>query len=70
MTKRLLFLLVSLGFFGFAVAQEDASSSSEVAVEQTEDENDAEPEEVVVVGSRIARSEYEVAQPITIIYGE
>ena len=70
MTKRLFLLLVSLGFFSVAFAQEDASASSEVAVEQAEDEDDAEPEEVVVVGSRIARSEYEVAQPITIIYGE
>jgi len=70
MTKRLLLLLVSLGFFSFAFAQEDASASSETAVEQAEDENDAEPEEIVVVGSRIARSEYEVAQPVTIIYGE
>ena len=70
MTKRLFLLLVSLGFFSIAFAQEDASASSEVAVEQAEDEDDAEPEEVVVVGSRIARSEYEVSQPVTIVYGE
>ena len=70
MTKRLLLLLVSLGFFSFAMAQEDASAASDAAVEQAEDEDDAEPEEVVVVGSRIARNEYDVAQPVTIIYGE
>ena len=39
-------------------------------VEVSEDEDEAEPEEVVVTGSRIARSEYEVSQPVTIIYGE
>ena len=70
MTKRLFLLLVSLGFFNIAFAQEDVSASSEVALEQAEDEDDAEPEEVVVVGSRIARSEYEVSQPVTIVYGE
>jgi len=70
MTKRLLFLLISLGFFGFTFAQEGADSASEEVVEVSEDEDEAEPEEVVVTGSRIARSEYEVSQPVTIIYGE
>ena len=70
MTKRLLFLLISLGFFGFTFAQEGADSASEEVVEVAADEDEAEPEEVVVTGSRIARSQYEVSQPIQIIYGE
>ena len=70
MTKRLLLLLVSLGFFSFVEAQEASDASSDVVVETADDEDEAEPEEVVVTGSRIARSQYEVAQPITIIYGE
>ncbi len=70
MTKRLLFLLISLGFFGFTIAQEDAGSASEEVVELSADDDEAEPEEVVVTGSRIARSQYEVSQPIQIIYGE
>ena len=73
MTKRLLLLLVSLGFFSFLIADEENPAAVESAVEQVEAgdaEDDAEPEEVVVVGSRIARSEYDVAQPVTIIYGE
>ena len=73
MTKRLLLLLVSLGFFSFLIADEENPAAGESAVEQVEAgdaEDDAEPEEVVVVGSRIARSEYDVAQPVTIIYGE
>ena len=73
MTKRLLLLLVSLGFFSFLIADEENPAAGESAVEQVEAgdaEDDAEPEEVVVVGSRIARNEYDVAQPVTIIYGE
>ena len=70
MTKRLLLLLVSLGFFSFIEAQEASDDSTDVVVETADDEDEAEPEEVVVTGSRIARSQYEVAQPITIIYGE
>ena len=66
MTKRLFFLLISLGFFSFTQAQEDVDVES---VEVAEEE-EVEPEEVVVTGSRIARSEYEVSQPVTIIYGE
>ena len=48
MTKRLLFLLISLGFFGFTIAQEDAGSASEEVVELSADDDEAEPEEVVV----------------------
>ena len=70
MTKRLLLLLVSLGFFSFVEAQEASDASSDVVVETADDEDEAEPEEVVVTGSRIARTQYEVAQPVTIIYGE
>ena len=73
MTKRLLLLLVSLGFFGLTFADQEVDEAVDVVVEQVEsgdDEDEAEPEEVVVTGSRIARSQYEVAQPITIIYGE
>ena len=73
MTKRLLLLLVSLGFFSFLIADEENPAAGESAAEQVEAgdaEDDAEPEEVVVVGSRIARNEYDVAQPVTIIYGE
>jgi outer membrane receptor protein involved in Fe transport len=70
MTKRLLLLLVSLGFFSFVEAQEASDASSDVVVETENDEDEAEPEEVVVTGSRIARTQYEVAQPVTIIYGE
>ena len=70
MTKRLLLLLVSLGFFSFVEAQEATDASSDVVVETADDEDEAEPEEVVVTGSRIARTQYEVAQPVTIIYGE
>ena len=70
MTKRLLLLLVSLGFFSFVEAQEASDTSSDVVVETADDEDEAEPEEVVVTGSRIARTQYEVAQPVTIIYGE
>ena len=70
MTKRLLLLLVSLGFFSFIEAQEASDASSDVVVETADDEDEAEPEEVVVTGSRIARTQYEVAQPVTIIYGE
>jgi len=70
MTKRLLLLLVSLGFFSFVEAQEVSDASSDVVVETEDDEDEAEPEEVVVTGSRIARTQYEVAQPVTIIYGE
>jgi len=70
MTKRLLLLLLSLGFFGVVYAQEDTGSTGSVEVQTEDDEDEAEPEEVVVTGSRIARSEYEVAQPVTIIYGE
>ena len=72
MTKRLLLLLVSLGFFGFLIADEEnpAAESAAEQVEAGDAEDDAEPEEVVVVGSRIARNEYDVAQPVTIIYGE
>ena len=70
MTKRLLLLLVSLGFFSFVEAQEASDASSDVVVETEDDEDEAEPEEVVVTGSRIARTQYEVAQPVTIIYGE
>ena len=63
MTIRLLLLLVSLGFFSFLIADEENPAAVESAVEQEESgdaEDDAEPEEVVVVGSRIARSEYDV----------
>ena len=70
MTKRLLLLLLSLGFFGVVYAQEDTGSTGSTEVQTEDDEDEAEPEEVVVTGSRIARSEYEVAQPVTIIYGE
>ena len=70
MTKRLLLLLLSLGFFGVVYAQEDTGSTDSAEVLTEDDEDEAEPEEVVVTGSRIARSEYEVAQPVTIIYGE
>ena len=70
MTKRLLLLLVSLGFFSFIEAQEASDASSDVVVETADDEDEAEPEEVVVTGSRITRTQYEVAQPVTIIYGE
>ena len=70
MTKRLLLLLVSLGFFSFIEAQEASDDSTDVVVETADDEDEAEPEEVVVTGSRIARTQYEVAQPVTIIYGE
>ena len=70
MTKRLLLLLVSLGFFSFVEAREATDASSDVVVETADDEDEAEPEEVVVTGSRIARTQYEVAQPVTIIYGE
>ena len=73
MTKRLLLLLVSLGFFGLTFADQEVDEAVDSVVEQVEigdDEDEAEPEEVVVTGSRIARSQYEVAQPITIIYGE
>ena len=70
MTKRLLLLLVSLGFFSFIEAQEASDASAEGVVETADDEDDAEPEEVVVTGSRITRTQYEVAQPVTIIYGE
>ena len=64
MTKRLFFLLISLGFFSFTQAQEDVDVDS---VEVAEEE-EAEPEEVVVTGSRIARSEYEVSQPLSLIH--
>jgi iron complex outermembrane receptor protein len=67
MTKRLFFLLISLGFFSVTFAQEDDEVDS---VEVAEEEEEVAPEEVVVTGSRIARSEYEVSQPVTIIYGE
>ena len=49
---------------------EATDASSDVVVETADDEDEAEPEEVVVTGSRIARTQYEVAQPVTIIYGE
>ena len=73
MTKRLLLLLVSLGFFGLTFADQEVDEAVDAVEEQVmtgDDEDEAEPEEVVVTGSRIARSQYEVAQPITIIYGE
>ena len=70
MTKRLLLLLVSLGFFGLTFADQEVDEAVDAVEEQVmtgDDEDEAEPEEVVVTGSRIARSQYEVAQPITII---
>ena len=73
MTKRLLLLLVSLGFYGLAFADQEVDEVVDPVVEQVEtgdDSDEAEPEEVVVTGSRIARTQYEVAQPVTIIYGE
>ena len=73
MTKRLLLLLVSLGFYGLAFADQEVDEAADPVVEQVEtadDSDEAEPEEVVVTGSRIARTQYEVAQPVTIIYGE
>ena len=73
MTKRLLLLLVSLGFYGLAFADQEVDEVADPVVEQVEtgdDSDEAEPEEVVVTGSRIARTQYEVAQPVTIIYGE
>ena len=73
MTKRLLLLLVSLGFFGLTFADQEVDEAVDAVEEQVmtaDDEDEAEPEEVVVTGSRIARTQYEVAQPVPIIYGE
>ena len=46
MTKRLLLLLLSLGFFGVVYAQEDTGSTDSAEVLTEDDEDEAEPEEV------------------------
>ena len=51
MTKRLLLLLVSLGFFGLTFADQEVDEAADSVVEQVEtgdDEDEAEPEEVVL----------------------
>ena len=59
---KALFILFALVSF-VVVAQEDATDSSEEA-----DEDNV--EEVITLGSRIARNPLELAQPVTIISGE
>jgi iron complex outermembrane receptor protein len=61
--KFSLFALLAVSIFSFSVFAQDSNSDNAEA-------EDSQVEEIIVLGSRIARDPLDLAQPVTIISGE